>query len=206
MGGIRRYETRVKFLVAIAVNVVSLSCAAQVAPAVINHPPLATTLGVGMNYWSGDWGRGDINRWGPSAWATVTIWHDLSVIAEGHSMILGGNQRASNYKYFTGGGGLIYTSGYWGRFQPFIKGEAGYASLSHPDNFSGHFHDTRNIWTVGGGVEYHTYKHLWTRVEYSYDFFPNFHSSITNDSNHALNPRGFTFGETYRFGPSGTRY
>ncbi|MGC1421285.1 MAG: outer membrane beta-barrel protein [Terracidiphilus sp.] len=192
-----------KLLVAIAVSLVSVSCAAQVAPAVYTHPPLSTSLGVGMNYWSGDWGSGDINRWGPSAWATVTIWHDLSLIAEGHSMIVGGN--TSNYKYFTGGGGLIYTSDYWGRFQPFFKGEAGYASLSHPPNASGHLHDTRNIWTVGAGVEYHTYKHLWTRVEYSYDFFPNFHSSVTGQNN-TLNPRGFTFGETYRFGAAGTRY
>ena len=45
----------------------------------------------------------------------------------------------------------------------------------------------------------------WTQVEYSYDFFPDFHSSITNQ-NHTLNPRGITFGETYRFGPSGSRY
>lgn len=203
---IRRYEMGAKLLVAIAVSFVSLSCAAQVAPAVYIRPSLAPTVGGGMNYSSGDWGRGDINRWGPSAWATVTIWHDLSIIAEGHSMIVGGNRRASDFKYFAGGGGLIYTSDYWGRFQPFFKGEAGYASLSHPPNASGHLHDTRNIWVLGGGVEYHTWGQLWTRVEYSYDFFPNFHSSITNDSNHSLNPRGITFGETFRFGRSGSRF
>jgi len=194
-----------KLLVGLAVSLVSLSCAAQVVSPTTTHPPLATSVGGGMNYWSGDWGAGDINRWGPSAWATVTIWHDLSVVAEGHSMIVGGNQMASNYKYFTGGGGLIYTSDYWGRFQPYFEGEAGFASLSHPSDFSGHLHDTRNIWTVGGGAEYHTKGHLWTRVGYSYDFFPNFHSSVTNQY-HSLNPRGFTFGETYRFGPSGTRF
>jgi len=197
-----------KLLVGIAVGLVAASCAAQVVPSVVNHPPLSTSLGGGINYWSGDWGNGDINRWGPQAWATMTVWHDLSVIAEGHSMIWGGNNLASGnpgYKYFTGGGGLIYTSGYWGRFQPFVKGEAGFASLTHPDNGTGHFHDTSNIWTLGGGVEYHTYGNLWTHVGYSYDFFPNFHSSITN-SNHALNPRGFTFGMTYRFGPYGSRF
>ena len=150
-------------------------------------------------------GGGDINRWGPSAWATLTIWHDLGIIAEGHSMIMGGNQIAQNYKYFAGGGGLIFTSRRWGRFQPFVKGEAGYASLSHPDNGTGHFHDTSNIWTLGGGAEYHTWQNWWTRVEYSYDFFPDFHSGITN-TNNTLSPRGFTFGETYRFGWSSTRF
>lgn len=193
-----------KLLVGIAISVVSVSCAAQVVPAA-SHPPLSTSLGVGINYWSGDWGAGDINRLGPSAWGTVTIWHDLSVIAEGHSMAAGGNSLASNYKYFAGGGGLIWTTDYWGRFQPFLKGEAGFASLTHPGNGTGHFHDTSNIWSVGGGVEYHTWGNLWTRVGYSYDFFPNFHDVGTNQ-NHALNPRGFTFGETFRFGPSGSRF
>ena|ERR1700761_3142655 len=193
-----------KFLVGI-LSLVSISCAAQVAPSTTTRPMLATSVGGGMNFYSGDWGTGDINRWGPSVWGTMTIWHDLSIIAEGHSMIIGGNQLASDYKYFAGGGGIDYTSDYWGRFQPLLKAEAGFASLSHPSNFSGHFHDTRNIWTLGGGVEYHTKGQWWTRVEYDYDFFPGFHSSVTNQ-NHSLNPRGFVFGETYRFGPSGSRF
>jgi opacity protein-like surface antigen len=194
-----------KLLFGIALSLVSVSCAAQVTPAITYRSPLSTSLGGGVNYSSGDWGTADINRWGPSAWGTVTVWHDLSLIAEGHSMIWGGNQAASQFKYFTGGGGLIYTSDYWGRLQPFVKGEAGFASLTHPPNGTGHLHETRNIWTVGGGVEYHTVGHLWTRVGYSYDFFPGFHSTITNQ-NHSLTPHGFTFGETYRFGPSGTRF
>lgn len=193
-----------KLVVAIAVSVASLSCAAQVVPPTY-RPRLAMSAGAGMNYSSGDWGLGDINRWGPSAWGTVTFWHDFSVIAEGHSMIIGGNQLASTFKYFDGGGGLVYTSDYWGRFQPLLKAEAGYASLTHPPNGSGHLHETRNTWTLGGGVEYHTWGQLWTHVEYDYDFFPGFHSTITNQ-NHSLNPRGFTFGETWRFGPSGTRF
>lgn len=193
-----------KLILAVGVSLVSLSCGAQAVPEA-NRPILATSLGVGMDYMSGDWGRGDINRFGPSVWGTATIWHDLSAIAETHSMIVGGNQLASGYKYFTGGGGLVYTSDYWGRFQPLFKGEIGYGSLTHPYNGTGHFHDSSYIWTAGGGVEYHTRGHWWTRVEYDYDYFPNFHSSITNE-NHTLNPRGFIFGETYRFGPSGTRF
>jgi opacity protein-like surface antigen len=194
-----------KLLVGLAVGVISVSCAAQVVSPTTYRTRLSTSAGAGINYWSGDWGKGDINRWGPAAWGTVTIWHDLSMIAEGHSMIVGGNNLASGYKYFAGGGGLIYTSDYWGRFQPFVKAEAGFASLTHPDNFTGHLHETSNIWTLGGGVEYHTKGKWWTRVGYSYDFFPNFHSSVTGN-NPALNPRGFTFGETYRFGSSGSRF
>lgn len=195
-----------KLLVAIAVGFVSVSSAAQVAPAAsTTHPSLQTSAGVGMDYWSGDFGRANINRWGPSAWTTLTIWHDLSIIAEGHSMTTGGNRNASNYKYFAGGGGLVYISDYYGRFQPLLKAEAGFASLSHGNNDSGHFHQNGKFWTFGAGLEYHTKGQFWTRVEYSYDFFPNVHSSITNQ-NHTLNPRGLTFGETFRFGPSGSSF
>src|SRR5579859_2052329 len=196
---------RKMFLAWVAVCFVSLSCAAQVVSPTTHRTTLSTSLGGGLNYSSGDWGNADINRLGPSVWGTVTVWHDLSVIAEGHSMIAGGNNFASNYKYYAGGGGLIYTSDYWGRFQPYVKGEIGFASLTHPDNFTGHFHDTSNIWVLGGGFEYHTAGKFWTRVGYDYDFFPNFHSSVTGQ-NHSLNPRGFTFGETYRFGASGSRF
>ncbi len=193
-----------KLLVRLAVSLVSVSCAAQVVPHA-NRPPLSISAGGGLNYSSGDWGTGDINRLGPNAWGTITIWHDLSAIADFHSMIWGGNDLASEYKYYSGGIGLVYTSDYWGRFQPLARAEIGVASLSHPGNLSGHLHDTKQNWTLGGGFEYHTGKSWWTRVEYDYDFFPDFHSSITNQ-NHALNPRGIVFGETYRFGPSGSHF
>ena len=196
-------------LVGICVCFVSVSfCGAQVAPAAgTTHAPLSASVGFGMDYMSGDWGRGDINRFGPSAWGTVTIWHDVSLIAEGHSMIVGGNDLASQFKYVSGGGGLVWISDYFGRFQPLLKAEAGFGSLSHPPNafVGGHLHDTRTVYTLGGGVEYHTWGRLWTHVEYDYDFFTDFHSAASNQ-NHSLNPRGFTFGETYRFGRNGSRF
>ena len=194
-----------KFLVVLAVSLVSISCAAQVAPEANSHRQIVTSVGGGLDYWSGDWGAGKINRWGPSAWATAKLWHGFSVIAQGNSMIVGGYQIASNYKYFEGGGGLEYTSDHWGRLQPLFHGEAGFGSLTQPGNDTGHFHDTRTTWKAGGGLEYYTWRNMWTRVEYDYDFFPDFHSSIT-DLNHTLNPRGMTFGETFRFGRSGSRY
>lgn len=193
-----------KFLFGIAFGLISISCTAQVVPAT-THPPLSTSLGFGMDYMSGDWGTGDINRWGPSAWGTVTLWHDVSLIAEGHSMLIGGNDLASQFKYVNGGGGVVWISDYFGRFQPLIKAEAGFGSLSHPENGSGHFHQTSNTWTLGGGAEYPIRGRAWAHVEYDYDFFTNFHSFATNQ-NHSLNPRGFVFGMSYRFGRLGDKF
>ena len=158
-----------------------------------------------MDYFSGDWGRAGINRWGPAAWVTATMWHCLGVNVEGHSMIIGGNQYSSNYKLFVGEGGLMCTMGYWGRFQPIYKGEMGYASLTHPGNGSGTFHSNYWTWSLGGGVEYHLAGHWWTRVDYTYENIPNFYSGLSKQ-HHTLNPRGIAFGGTYRFGAAGTRF
>jgi hypothetical protein len=197
-----------KLAVAIALGVlfVSIPSLAQVQPeAKMPHLNLNLNVGAGMDYLSGDWGAGHVNRWGPTAWATLPIWHGLGINAESQSMITGGNREASNYKLFVGEGGVIYTSDYWGRLQPFFKGELGFASLSQPGNGTGHFHSTYSTMAVGGGLEYHTWGHWWTRVDYTYYAIPNFHSGITNQ-NRTLDPRGLAFGETFRFGPSGSHF
>ena len=197
-----------KLAVAVAVFLTSISGLAQVVPAAGKGrglPSVNWSVGAGMDYMSGDWRRGDINRWGPAAWATATLWHCLGVTAEGHSMIVGGNSAASNYKLFIGEGGLQCTMGYWGRFQPIYKGQIGFASLTQPGNGTGHLHDTYRTWSIGGGGEYHMWGHWWTRVDYTYEAIADFHSSISHQ-NHTLNPRGFSFGETYRFGDAGTRF
>jgi hypothetical protein len=197
----------IKLVVAAAILLVSIPSLAQVEPQATagRKFPVNWSVGGGMDYFSGDWGTGDINRWGPSVWATSRFWHCLGTNVEGHSMIIGGNQLASKYKLFVGEGGAMCTMGYWGRFQPIFKGEVGFASLSQPGNGSGHLHSTYGTWSVGGGAEYHTAGHWWTRVDYTYEAIPSFHSSITNQ-NHTLNPRGVSFGETYRFGSAGTRF
>jgi hypothetical protein len=204
----RRIDMNAKLALAVVVLLPSITSLAQVVPAGGKGqavPPLNWSVGGGMDYWSGDWRAGHINRFGPSVWGTATIWHCLGVNVEGHSMIIGGNDRASHYKLFVGEGGLMCTMGYWGRFQPIYKGEVGFASLTQPGNGTGHLHSTYRTWAIGGGVEYHTGGHWWTRVDYTYDAIPEFHSLVSNQ-NHTLNPRGISFGETYRFGAAGTSF
>ena len=200
----------VKLLAAVAVLLVSISCIAQVQPAAGKGkeilPPIRWSAGAGMDYFSGDWGHGDINRWGPAAWVTATMWHCLGINVEGHSMIIGGNSVASNYKLFVGEGGVICTMGYWGRFQPIYKGELGFASMSKPPGHSPEqLHSNYWTWSVGGGVEYHIRGHWWTRVDYTYEAIPDFYSDISKQY-HTLNPRGIAFGATYRFGAAGASF
>src|ERR1700758_5713460 len=108
-----------KLLVAVAVLLVSIPSIAQVQPAAGGGKvtvPFNWSVGGGMDYFSGDYGAAGINRWGPAAWVTATMWHCLGLNIEGHSMIWGGD--TDNYKLFQGSGGLMCTMGYWGRLQP----------------------------------------------------------------------------------------
>ena len=72
--------------------------------------------------------------------------------------------------------------GLLGQASAFYKGEVGFASLTQPGNGTGQLHSNYSTWAVGGGFEYHTWGHWWTRVDYTYEAIPNFHSSITNQN------------------------
>ncbi len=195
-----------KLAVAVAVLLVSIPAVAQVQPAAGPTKPslINWSVGGGMDYMSGDFQNADINRWGPTVWATATMWHCLGVNAEGHSMIWGGNDAASGYKLFIGEGGLMCTMSYWGRLQPIFKGELGFASLSRPGNDPAAKHGTYSTWAAGGGLEYHIKGHWWTRVDYTYEGLMDFRGP--NGEYNTLNPRGIAFGATYRFGKQGTRF
>lgn len=193
-----------KLLVAVGVLLLPVLSAAQVQSAGY-RVPVNLSAGAGMDYWSGNWGGGNINRWGPTVWVTDSIWHGLGINAEGHSMNTGGDSLASSYKLYIAEGGLIYTYQQWNRIQPYAKAELGFGSLSYPGNGTYQSHVTSNTWALGGGLEYHTWGPLWTRVDYTYDAIPHFHSSISG-AYHTLDPQGVAFGETFRFGQTSSRY
>lgn len=180
-----------KLLVASFIFSLPLHTVAQVAPAA-EQDHTRIEVGAGLDYWYTDYS----NRWkfGPSAWASTRFWHGFGVLAEGHSLIAGGN--LPEYKYFVGEGGPDYTFNRWMRVKPYVKAEAGFASLSFPRSSSYSSHDTRTTWALGGGVEYHTWRRVWTRVDYTYDGFPGFLSFITFKE-HTLNPNGVTVGLSY---------
>jgi len=186
---------RLKLLLVMAALTFSMSCPAQVAPAA-ERSQLHLSVGGGIDYWRGDWGA--IARFGPSAWASADLWHGLGINVEGHSMIFGGTN-SSQYKYFVGEGGLMYTYHHWRMFRPYGKAELGFASLSWPHKaIATYSHDTRTTWALGGGFEYHVWRRIWTRVDYTYDGFPDLYSPVTGQ-HHTLDPAGVTVGASYHF-------
>lgn len=149
-------------------------------------------FGGGLDYWATDYS----GRWktGPAAWAETELWRGFGIVAEGHSLIAGGN--LPNYKYIVGEGGADYTVHQWRKALPYVKAEAGFAGLDFPRSANYRSHDTRTTWALGGGLEYRTSNHLWTRIDYTYDFFPGFLSFVTFKE-HTLNPNGISLGMSY---------
>lgn len=175
---------------------VSMPCVAQVS-APMEGSRVQLSAGGGIDYWRGDWGS--VARFGPSAWASADIWRGLGINAEAHSMIAGGNDMASEYKYYVGEGGLRYSYRHWRAFLPYAKGEIGFGSLSFPHPVGATYtHDTRTTWAVGGGFEYLIRNNVWARVDYTFEGFPDFMSGITGQ-HHTLNPAGIAIGVTYHF-------
>jgi hypothetical protein len=149
--------------------------------------------GAGMDYWDTDYS----DRWkfGPAAWAGAELWRGWGLQVEGHSLIGGGD--LPEYKYYVGEGGIVYTLHRWHKIEPFAKAELGYGGLSFPRP-SSTSHDTRTTWALGAGLEYHNYRRIWTRADFTYDGFPSFLSYVTLEK-HTLNPTGITLGVSYHF-------
>ena len=167
----------------------SLSSEAQ-ATFSAEQPVVHLKVGAGIDYWSLDYSKG--RKFGPAAWVGVDLWHGLGVQTEMHSLLAGGD--LPRFRYIVGEGGPVYTVHHWRKVEPYAKGELGFGSLdtSQP----GALHSTHWTWAVGGGVEYRTWRRLWTRADYTYDGYPDFFSTNTHQY-HTLNPAGVTVGLTY---------
>lgn len=186
-----------KRCIALAVLLISVPCLSQVQPSA-EAGTRALSIGAGSDIWSGDWG-GTVHRVGPSAWASMDLWRGLGVNLEFHSMMAGGSSGASAYKFYAGQGGVIYKYHGWAKFNPFVKAELGYGSLSDPyPPGTPDRHISERVWAIGGGAEYLIHNHFWAHFDYTYEGIPDFYSVITGQY-HTLNPNGVTLGAEYRF-------
>jgi opacity protein-like surface antigen len=91
-------------------------------------------------------------------------------------------------------GGVIYTTHFYRAFHPYGKFLFGYGSIDFTSTDPNYSHDTRTMYVPGGGADTRFYKSLWLRVNYEYQFWPNFFN------HHTLNPRGWDVGVAYDFG------
>jgi opacity protein-like surface antigen len=108
----------------------------------------------------------------------------------------------SGLRQDTAEGGLLYTWRRDAKFHPYAKILFGFGSMDFPagDAFlpSGapYTHDTRSVYSFGGGIEYRLKRKVDLRADYEYQFWPDFLGHP-----HALNPNGISLGATYSLKP-----
>ncbi|MFZ0743008.1 MAG: outer membrane beta-barrel protein [Terracidiphilus sp.] len=196
------------FLLAALVICTSIPAFSQVVPE-IGHPGRGMPLSVGVAYstydtdWSGPFEGGKPLNGGRLSGGTLwadwnfyklpPLWDGFGLEVEGRDLNYGRTGDDPKMRQDTVEGGLIYTTHFYRRFHPYAKFLFGYGSIDFTvaPTYS---HDTRTMYVPGGGADTRFYKSLWLRVNYEYQFWPNFFRY------HTLNPRGWDVGVAYDFG------
>jgi opacity protein-like surface antigen len=180
---------RSKLVLAALITLLTLPACAQVAPAVkIGGLPLG--IGGGFSDYSVDFGPGR-RMTGASVWADYNLFHGLGVEGEATWIFASKPSVFTRMEQDSYKGGLIYKTRPFFGIRPFAKGLVGLGHIDFPSRKPCYTHDSRTIYTAGGGAEYKVWKTLYARGEYEYQFWPELFGP------HTLNPNGFSIGATY---------
>jgi opacity protein-like surface antigen len=165
-----------------------------------DHPRYA--VGLGASGYDVDWGHGIM--YGPTLWAD---WNPqffpgflsgvgIEMTARDISWHRG-DSHPTNFRTDTLSGGLIYHAPKRAQFfhlRPYVKGSGGFGSIDFHAGIPNYNHDTRTVWSFGGGVDYALTHHFALRGDYEYQLWPDFFH------HHSLTPNGVTVGAMYSFG------
>ncbi len=164
-----------------------------------DHPRFS--VGGGFSAFDENWAHGDM--YGPTIWAN---WHppfmdhfylsNLSIDAEAKDITWDKGGHPSNFRTATVGGGLLYHAHRFRfyRFEPYVKGTVSFGGINFMVGNPYYTHDTRTVYALGGGLDYRVSHRVTARVDYEYQWWPQFLGP------NSLNPNGFTFGALYNFG------
>ena len=173
------------------------------AAARVSHLPL--TIGAGISNYDSDWGKSRID--GSGLWIDYypermpRILSGLGAEVEAHDLSWGrGSDLPSNFRQDTAGGGAIYSWHHFRNARPYAKGLIEFGSFDWgPCSFCRNYvHDTRTVYAMGAGLDYHVFGHIWARGDYEFQNWQNLPALGTGDPT----PNGFTFGAMYDFRPA----
>ena len=123
----------------------------------------------------------------------------LALDVEGHDIAFGVPKSFTTipgYKHMreaVAEGGPLYSWQHYRNFHPYAKFLIGHGGIDFPP-IGNYDHDTRTVYSPGGGIEYRAYKNIWVRGDYEYEFWPKLFGP------RYLTPSGFTVGASYDFG------
>jgi opacity protein-like surface antigen len=128
------------------------------------------------------------------------ILYGLGIEAEARDISINRSAtQPSNFRLDTAGGGVKYTL-HLRRlrdFQPYGKYLVDFGGIDWNNPDPKWQHETRTVMAPGGGFEYRTYRNIFVRADYEYQFWPDI--ALMSPGGHVLNPQGFTVGAVYDF-------
>jgi hypothetical protein len=183
---------------------------AQSAPAA-KEKKIPFAVGAGLSGYNADYGHGHLL--GGTLWVDYfpnrlpSILYGIGLEAEARDLNYGRSPaQPANLREDIVQGGLIYSWPHFRNFRPYGKFSEGYGNADDGVSATHRNHDSRTIFSEGGGVEYRAFRSLWVRADYEYQSWPNFfkHPATVDPPEPArpsrrLNPQGFTLGAVYHF-------
>jgi opacity protein-like surface antigen len=186
---------RMKLIVASLLLAAAFPVSAQVVPTAEQHG-LPLVVGVGFSDFYTDWdGRID----GVTVWAdwnfyrAPSLLRGLGIEAEFRDLNYARTGTVPELRQDTAAIGAIYTWRHYRRVHPYAKYLVGVGSIDFGHMSPTYSHDSRTIYTPGGGIEYRAWRNVWVRGDYEYQYWTNFFR------HHTMNPNGFTVGVSYDF-------
>lgn len=166
-------------------------------------------VGAGANYMNRSFDDG--SSLGDVLWIDIAppvpaLLQGLGVEIEGEQIGTAKPTMTSQQREQIAAGGLTYSVGYFRRFQPHVKILEGYGNAEYVPHGQ-RFNQTRNVTIAGAGITYPLGSVLSARVDYEYQWWPNFWvKPPTFTTGAPLTPSGFSIGLTYRIAPFHRRY
>lgn len=203
---------RVKPYLGLVLALLFLSAAYPVdaqSPPSANRDIVPYAIGGGLSGFNADFGHGHLL--GGTLWLDYfpsgppSILRGIGVEVEARDLNYGRSAtQPSNLRQDTAQGGLIYVWPHFRKFRPCAKFSAGYGNADDGVTVTHRNHDSRNIYSAGGGAEYRVSGPLWVRVDYEYQLWPSFFThpavgTLPAIPSGRLNPQGFTLGAVYHF-------
>ena len=178
------------------VTACNFALAQAVQSAEERHLPFS--VGVGVSDFDTYWAVGN-RMLGGTFWAD---WNPgmlpaklggLGLEIEARDISLGrSSDQPSNLREDTASGNLVYRWRRYRNFHPYGKAGLGMGSIDFQFDIPGYSHDTRTVYSLGGGLEYRAYRNVWVRADYEYQSW----GTLLGTTFH---PQGVTLGAMYSF-------
>jgi hypothetical protein len=197
------------FPLAILIVFSACSASAQTAPDA-KEKRLPWAIGAGLSAFNPDYDHGHLL--GGTLWIgyyptqVLQFLRGIGIEAEARDLNYGRSAtQPADLREDVAEGGLIYAWRHFRKFHPYGKVLFGFGNTDEETKKGFRYHDSRDFISMGGGLEYRTYKNIWVRADYEYQSWPNFfkHAPVgvplVVPPAGRLNPQGFTVGAMYHF-------